>query len=83
MDPREIEQQLLRFLSREIFAPEVELSPTTDLMASGFDSMSLVRVLLFIENTFGRWIPESKITLATLRDVRSLAATVADLLHEP
>ena len=80
MEPSKIEVELLRFLSREIFAPEVKLAPTTDLVASGFDSMSLVRVLLFIETTFGLWIPEGEITTAALRDVRSLAATVARLL---
>jgi acyl carrier protein len=80
MDTSKIETELLHFLSREIFAPEVKLAATTDLVASGFDSMSLVRVLLFVERTFGLWIPEGEITTTALRDVQSLAATVARLL---
>jgi len=82
MDTRDIESELLGFLSREVFAPEVNLAPETDLVSSGFDSMSLVRVLLFIETKYGFWIPESEITSETLRDARSLAGTVARLLDE-
>jgi acyl carrier protein len=78
----EIETQLLAFLRREIFAPQVVLTPETDLVAAGFDSMSLVRLLLFVEMTFCVWIPEKHITSATLQNVRTLAATVARLLHE-
>lgn len=77
-----IEAELLAFLQREIFAPEVVVTADTDLVAAGFDSMSLVRVLLFIEMTHGLWIPEKEITSDVLRNVRALAATVARLLHE-
>lgn len=51
IEATEIETKLLDFLKREVFAPEVGLTPETDLVASGFDSMSLVRVLLFLEQT--------------------------------
>jgi acyl carrier protein len=78
----EIETKLLDFLKREVFAPEVALTPETDLVASGFDSMSLVRVLLFLEQTYGFWIPEGEITGDALQNVRSLAATAARLLNE-
>ena len=78
----EIETKLLDFLKREVFAPEIPLAPETDLLAAGFDSMSLVRVLLFIENTYGFWIPEGEITGDALRNIRALAATAARLLHE-
>jgi D-alanine--poly(phosphoribitol) ligase subunit 2 len=78
----EIETRLLDFLKREVFAPEVALTPETDLVASGFDSMSLVRVLLFLEQTYGFWIPEGEITGDALQNVRALAATAARLLNE-
>lgn len=82
VQPPEIEAELLSFLRREIFAPEVVLTAETDLIAAGFDSLSLVRMLVFIETTYGLWIPEREITSAALSNVRSLAATVARLLHE-
>lgn len=77
----EIETKLLAFLQREIFAPETTLTPETDLIAAGFDSMSLVRVLLFVETQYGFWMPEGEINAATLKNVRTLAATVARLQH--
>lgn len=81
-DAKEIETELLGFLRREVFAPEAALAPDTDLMAAGFDSMSLVRLLVFVETTYGLWLPEGEINGDTLRDVRSLAVAVHRLLHE-
>lgn len=78
----EIETQLQSFLQREVFAPEISITPETDLVAAGFDSMSLVRTLVFIETTYGLWIPEGEITSDALRNLRALAATVSRLLHE-
>ena len=77
----EIEAKLIEFLKREVFAPDVPVAPETDLVASGFDSMSLVRMLVFIETDYGFWIPESEITGDALKDVRALAATITRLLN--
>jgi acyl carrier protein len=82
IEPREIETELLTFLRAEVFAPDAVVESDTDLVNAGFDSMSLVRLLLFIETKYGRWIPESEITSEALLNVRSLAAMVAPLLHE-
>ena len=81
IEAQEIETKLLGFLKREVFAPDVAVTPETDLVASGFDSMSLVRLLLFIETDYGFWIPESEITGDALRNVRALAHTIARLLN--
>lgn len=78
---QKIETKLLDFLKREVFAPDVVVTPETDLVASGFDSMSLVRMLVFIETDYGFWIPESEITGDALKDVRALAATITRLLN--
>ena len=78
----EIEIKLLDFLKREVFAPEINVNSETDLVAAGFDSMSLVRMLLFIETDYGFWIPEGEITGDALRNVHALAATIARLLNE-
>lgn len=80
-DAREIESSLLDFMRREVFAQDVDLCVETDLIASGFDSMSLVRVLLFIETTHGFWIPQGEINADTLKSIRSLAVTVLRLKH--
>jgi len=82
IDASEIETKLLDFLRREVFAPEVAVTPEANLIALGFDSMSLVRVLLFIEQTYGFWLPEGEITGEALLSARTLAATAARLLNE-
>ena len=81
IEAQEIETKLLDFLKREVFAAEVVVTPETDLVAAGFDSMSLVRLLLFIETDYGFWIPESEITGDALQNVRALANTIARLLN--
>lgn len=81
IEAQKIETKLLDFLKREVFAAEVAVTPETDLVAAGFDSMSLVRLLLFIETDYGFWIPESEITGDALRNVRALANTIARLLN--
>jgi len=78
---QEIETKLLDFLKREVFAPDVVVTPETDLVTAGFDSMSLVRMLVFIETDYGFWIPESEITGEALKDVRALAGTITRLLN--
>ena len=82
MEAGEIEDALLAFARREVFAAHVAVTAETDLIQAGFDSMSLVRLLLFVETTYGLWIPQSEITSATLRNLRTLALTVSRLLHE-
>lgn len=77
-----IENDLLAFARREVFAPSVAVTLDTDLVRAGFDSMSLVRTLLFIERTYSVWIPEGEITGESLQNLRALAAMVSRLLHE-
>lgn len=80
--PEAIQGRLMEYLRREVFSPEIPLTEDTDLIASGFDSSSLVNLMLFVEQTYGLWIPESEITAATFQNTRSLAAVVCRLLHE-
>ena len=82
IEPPEIEAKLLDFVQREVFAPDAGVTAETDLIGAGFDSMSLVRVLLFVETTYGFWLPQSEINATALQNIRSLAATVARLSHE-
>ena len=80
--PEEIQSRLMEFLRRDVFSPETPISEDTDLIAGGFDSFSLVNLMLFVEQTYGLWIPEREITAATFKNTRSLAAVVSRLLHE-
>ena len=55
----EIETELLAFLRRDIFSPDTNLTPETDLVGAGFDSMSLVKTLLHV-GTVRQVDPEAK-----------------------
>jgi acyl carrier protein len=81
IEAHEIEVELLAFLRSEVFAPEVSVTPETDLIAAGFESLSLVRLLVFVESTYGLWIPEAEINAVTLQNLRVLSTTIARLLH--
>jgi acyl carrier protein len=71
-----IEEKLLDFIRREVFRGQIEVAADTDLVAAGFDSLSLVSILLFVERECGIWMPQNEITADILKDVRSLAAHV-------
>ncbi len=81
VEAAQIETDLLAFVRREVFATQVDATLDTDLVAAGFDSMSLVRLLVFVEQTYGMWVPESEITGESLQNLRTLAGTVARLLN--
>jgi acyl carrier protein len=81
-EPAEIQEQLLAFLRGGMFSPEITITADTDLVAHGFDSLSLMSLLLFVEKTYALWIPENEITEATLQNVRTLTALIVRLLHE-
>ena len=81
VEAAQIETDLLAFVRREVFATQVDATLDTDLVAAGFDSMSLVRLLVFVEQTYGMWVPESEITGESLQNLRTLARTVARLLN--
>ena len=68
-------------MRREVFAADVVVTLETDLVSAGFDSLSLVRVLVFVEQTYALWIPGNEITSDSLQNLRALAGTVYRLLH--
>ena len=72
----ELEQRLLDFVNGEIFGGCVRLDVESDLVAAGFDSMSLVSLLLFVEREHGIWLQENEITAEVLMNIKSLAAHV-------
>jgi acyl carrier protein len=81
-EPSDVQARLLEFLRGGMFSAETQVTEETDLIASGFDSLALVALLVFIEKTYGIWIPQSEITETNLKDTRSLAAVVVRLLNE-
>ncbi|MEO6637450.1 MAG: acyl carrier protein [Ginsengibacter sp.] len=78
----DVQNKLVEFLRGGVFSAQIQVDENTDLIASGFDSMSLVSLLVFIEKTYGIWIPQGEITEANLQNPGTLAAAVVRLLNE-
>jgi acyl carrier protein len=78
----QIQTDLLEFLRQDVFSEQIKVSEDTDLIANGFDSLSLVSLLQFIENKYELRIPETEVNKATLENVHSLAAVIVRLLNE-
>ena len=75
-----IERELLAALRDRLVDSDVALEATTPLADVGLDSLAVMQLLILVEESFGVWLPESGLTRAKLRDVRSLAAVVAEHL---
>lgn len=82
IESAQIQVKLLEFLRREVFSAQTVISEDTDLIAYGFDSLSMVKLLQFIETTYGLWIPEGEITETAFKNARALAAVVVRLIDE-
>ena len=78
----DVQTRLLDFLRDGIFSAETQVTLETDLIANGFDSMSLVSLLVFIEQTYGLWIPQNEINEANLKNIGTIAAVLVRLLNE-
>ena len=78
----EVEARLQEFLRDGVFSAQTCVTVETDLIANGFDSLSLVSLLVFVEKTYGLWIPQSEITEANLKNIGSLATVVVRLVNE-
>ncbi len=79
----EVEAELLGFLKNEIFDPGVAIRADTHLIAAGLDSFSLLRILVFIEKTFGLRIPEAEINEDRMSSVKKMAGLIDALRQNP
>jgi acyl carrier protein len=75
--------QLAEFIRREVAKdPRCSLEPDTPLVSSGLvDSMSLIQVLVFVEDSFGVVIPDEAATAASMDTLRSILGLIR--AHEP
>ncbi|MGK3997295.1 acyl carrier protein [Sorangium sp. So ce1024] len=79
LDVDAVQRALHDHIVKEILLRKTPLAPDEDLFAggSGFDSMSLTRVLVFIEQQFGVKIPDEEVDLDEVSTVERMARFVA------
>lgn len=68
-----IETTLLEFVSKDILLRKVLLGRDDDIFEAGFDSLSLSRLLVFVEQKFGTTIPEEEVDIDEISTVASMA----------
>jgi D-alanine--poly(phosphoribitol) ligase subunit 2 len=66
------------FIVEEVLLRDEPLKEDEDLFDAGFDSMSLSRVLVFVEEKFGVTIPDTEVVLEEVSTLNKLATFVAD-----
>lgn len=74
-----IENALLQYLQSEVFDDAIPLTAETDLLAAGFDSLALLKLIHHIEESMGVRIPESEITEARIASVEALSELIHSL----
>lgn len=74
----EVRRVLHQHLLDEILLRREPLADDEDLFAAGFDSMSLTRVLVFVEERFGLRIPDEEIVVDELSTLDRMARFVAE-----
>jgi acyl carrier protein len=79
-DLASVTRQLKEHIEGEILLRKTPLSPDEDLFAAGFDSMSLSRVLVFVEERFGLAIPDHEVVLDEVSTVTKMACFVHERL---
>lgn len=71
---------LRTYIQEEILLRNAPLGPDEDLFAAGFDSMSMSRVLVFVEERFGLAIPDQDVVLDEVSTADKWARFVHDRL---
>ena len=71
---------LVAFVNREIMAPGHVIGPDDRFEAAGIDSMALLKVLLFVEQEFGFWVPDDDLIEPNVASATTLARYVAGRL---
>jgi len=72
-DPSDVANALTTFINTSIMARDHPVQPDGDLEAAGLDSMSLLKVQIFIEAEFGFWMPDEDLVAENIASASALA----------
>lgn len=81
MSVDDVEARLLAWVGSEIYDASVGIEVDTNLIEGGLDSFSLLRILVFIEKTFGLRISEAEINEERMRSIESMSRLIYELLE--
>ncbi|MBB0245177.1 acyl carrier protein [Streptomyces alkaliphilus] len=76
--PTEIADRIHGFVRARF--PQVEIAPNQDIFAMGFiNSLFAMELVMFIEKTFGRSVPNDELRIDNFRTVEAMAGLVGRL----
>lgn len=78
-----LEEKLLLSIGENLLELEEGFGVDDDLFEAGLDSMSIMQLLLIIEEEFGVLIPVGELSRGNLSSIRSVAALVREKQAEP
>ena len=73
IDHETVAEALTAFVNTNIMARGRSVQPDDDFELMGIDSMAMLKVLLFVEATFGFWMPDEDLVAENLTSPRALA----------
>lgn len=76
VDPEEVARILTAFINRSVMARGRPIQADDAFEAAGIDSMALLKILVFVEATFGFWMPDEDLVEDNLRSARALASYI-------
>ena len=82
MDIETIRKALHDHIVGELLLRDQPLGWDDDIFDAGFDSMSLSRLLVFIEERFGTVIPDEDVVIDDIATLNSMAQFVATYLKD-
>lgn len=77
-----IQKTLGDFVFGEILLRKAPLGEDEDLFAAGFDSLSLSRVLVFVEEHWGVMIPDQDVVLDEVATLAKMARFVGERVRQ-
>jgi acyl carrier protein len=77
-----IRAALEEHILEQILLRDEPLKPDEDLFDAGFDSMSISRILVFVEERFGIRIPDEEVVVDEIATLDKLASFVADRVRQ-
>ena len=78
-DPRKIADRLCEFARTRFVAKGQKFDENTPLYQANIDSLALVELLIFCEQSIGVRVPDSHLTGANLTSMSTLANCIAEL----
>ncbi len=70
-------------IQAEVLLRDEALGADEDLFDAGFDSMSLTRILVFVEERFGTVIPDEDVVLDEIETLKKLTDFVHGYVGQP